>query len=253
MESLAGIFISLITLVNSVAPATHISQRLAVYPLSNSSSTAVLSDEDETVIESTPAATSTTSESRQTRKNEQLEKAREQRKKVEEAAKKRREEIKAKVESKREELKEKLESIKDENKKKIVEHLGEMMASKNEKWTSHWNTVLTRLTEILAKVEERGGDVALAKAAITEAQAAVTAQSAKTYTISVTTEAKLREDVSPTATQFKADLKATQEKVKDAREAVHAAFKSIKVSRSPKPDSSPLSSPLASPTGGENE
>jgi hypothetical protein len=159
--------------------------------------------------------------------NARLEEIRAARKKTVEAAQKRREEALAKSETRREALKEKIATIRDENKQKIITHLDEVMNAQNERWVNHWNNVLTKLSEIVVKLEARGAETAEAKAAIAKAQAAVTAQGTQVYAITITDESKLRTDVAPVAQDFKADLRATQAEVKLAREAVHAAFKTI--------------------------
>jgi len=199
--------------------------------------------------------------------------AREARKRAFEEAKQRRqeasEEAKTRREEAREEFKLRLKEIKDERKAKIVENLDERLANRNEKWIRHFNRVLTRLSQIIAKIkiraEELAGEgtdvsevnaqVAEAEAAIEVAQEAVNAQALKVYTIEITDEDSLGDAVSEVIGEFKDDIKAVWEKVREARRQVVEAFVALKRAagepdedRDEQEETSPSPLPSPSPT-----
>lgn len=135
-----------------------------------------------------------------------------------------REEMKAK----REEFKEKLQTVRDERKKKIVERADAKLTEINKRRTDAMVRHLDKMGEILAKVKVRGGDTTAAEAAVVEARSAVAAQAAKTYTITVSTEDKLRINVGETMKVLTTDLRNLHEgKIVPARKAVSDAIKSV--------------------------
>ncbi len=143
---------------------------------------------------------------------------------------------------KREELQKQLSEITDKRKVAIVESLTDKLASLNSNWVARWSRVLTRLSELLTKIETRtntladkGYDVAAVRTAITEAkdsiaiaQSALDKQELKVYTFDISEEEALRDEVGEVVSQFRADLKALQELVKDARESVRDALAALK-------------------------
>lgn len=175
------------------------------------------------------------------KKRKSLEEAREEKKRhIQKINDKRREAIAERKED-REEFREKLKEIRDERKKEIVEKLDSHLVRVNDRWVSHWNNVLSRLREILAKIssradtlEQNGKDVALvrtaylaAETAINAAQDAVNAQAGKTYVIEITDEENLGQSVSSAIGALRSDLKNVKDKVKGAREKVHEAYKAL--------------------------
>ena len=112
----------------------------------------------------------------------------------------------------------------------------------NEKWTSHWTDSLTRLTEILEKLESRSSELADsgvdtaevdaaisdARAAVDSAQDAINAQAANVYEINFEDESTLREDIQPIVTGFREEMRETFSTIKTAKEAVRVAFTSLK-------------------------
>lgn len=148
-----------------------------------------------------------------------------------------REKTKKRIEEKQRTLREKLQSIKEERKRTIVENIDKRLDALNEQKTSHYAKALDQMDVVLEKIEERvqraGAqvkDVAPAVAAITNAKnkiaaarSAVVVQVGKAYVISITTDAKLKDDVTKTRDVLKADLANVFTSVKDARDAVHAA------------------------------
>lgn len=187
--------------------------------------------------------------------NNQLKETKESAKKRIEAA---REEAKKTVEAHRAELKDKINKIRDEKKKQIAMRLDKQLAHLNAQWTDHFNNVLNRLSEILAKVELRadkaqaaGKDVSAvrtaiinAKTAIASARTAVEAQAKKTYTANFSSEMELREAFKTAKEQLKKDLFGLRDgAMKSARKAVqdaHQALKGVpKVDEEPKAATTP--------------
>ncbi len=144
-------------------------------------------------------------------------------------------ELKERVDAKKQELKDRLASIKDEKKKATVEKIDGRLDELNAKYTEHYSEVLTKLGAVVEKINvrieraaARGLDVSAVRTALISADAAIAAsktaiesQTAKTYPITVTDEATLRENVGAARQALRTDLKAVEQTVKDAREAVH--------------------------------
>jgi len=239
VEGLATLFVTLVLIANNIAPNSNFPKRLGV-----TLQTGVLSEEtatDSASPGSTPSG-ETFREEKETRRNaleearrankESLQRIREERKRSLELAK-----------TEREQFKERLQELRDEKKREVVERIDQNIGKHNEKWIEHWNKVLSRLTEILAKIKTRtdkaageGKDVtavnsatAAADAAIAAAQSAIDAQAGKTYVIEITDEEHLGENVSEVVRGFKTDVKAVVEKVQAAKKAVQNAFKALKV------------------------
>ncbi|HLD11584.1 MAG TPA: hypothetical protein VJB91_01625 [Patescibacteria group bacterium] len=176
-------------------------------------------------------------EQRKAQIEEQIQLRKKEMEETKERIKERKEEIKQNMEDIREEFKVKLEELKDERKQKIIEHLSEMYGRINDRWTDHFLRILDRLTKILDKIELRAAEVttteitdsiADARTAIADAKTAVEEQAVKEYIIDLSDEEKLGEAAQDVHEQLRADLKATREKVQDAREAVHTAFKALR-------------------------
>ena len=148
-----------------------------------------------------------------------------------------REKTKKRIEEKQKTLRERLQTIKNENKKRIVENIDTRMDALNEQRTTQFESALDQMDGVVGRVVERadraeaqGRDVASARAAIVHAKnaiasarSAVLAQAGKTYAITITTDAKLKDDVKKTRDMFSGDLRVVFASVKDARDAVHAA------------------------------
>lgn len=134
----------------------------------------------------------------------------------------------------RSEFRTKLDSIRDEKKKTKVENLDQRISQINANRTSIMLGHLTKIEEILNRLEARTNDLATAgkdvtairtsitnaRDAIATARTAVTAQAAKTYTFDITTEGNLGQTVSSTRIQFARDLQAAHKAVVTARKAV---------------------------------
>ena len=120
------------------------------------------------------------------------------------------------------EFKAKLAKIKDEKKQKIVEKLDARFNEVNLKRTTQMTKHLDKMSEILTKI---AGDTASASSAIQTARDAVTTQAAKTYVITISTEANLKMDVGKVRSQLEMDLRAVHKLVVAARRAVREAIK----------------------------
>lgn len=222
METLAGIFVSLVMAVNTLAPNANLPQ--------------VLGTEDE----ATSSASNT--QDRFEKRSDALENARKRREAALEEAKKRRENAIERAKDARDAFKEKLAKIKDERKQKVVENIDEGIANRNQKWVEQWNNVLGRLRELVTKIETNaqklktdGKDVSSVEAkvvsansAIEAAQAAVDSQSGKTYVINISSEDNLGQAVSSVVQQFKSDVQVVIGTITAARTAVKDAFGALR-------------------------
>jgi len=146
------------------------------------------------------------------------------------------------VQEARDEFKARLSEIRDARKQLVLKNIADRLDQINERWTTHFSKVLSRLTEILTKigtrtdkVEESGRDVSsvrlaigVAEDAISTAQDTVDAQAENSYIIEITDEDGLKSDVKVVRDQLHSDLTSTRNAVKDARGAVHDAFQALK-------------------------
>lgn len=136
-------------------------------------------------------------------------------------------------------LKERLMQIKNTTKRQLVQTIDVKIGSINEKAVTAMNTALDKLNALLGNLNRQlfalpstTPDLALveteaidAQSAITDAQAAVLAQSLKTYPLSFSSdEAKLRSSIAPAVIQLTADIKRTHEAVVKARDAVAKVY-----------------------------
>lgn len=145
-----------------------------------------------------------------------------------------REEAQEKFQARREEFKKKIETIKDERKRTALEDIDLRINELNTQHTARLENVLSKVTDILGRIEEKvasqeaeGIDtaevdtaIATAHTIIDGATTAITTQAGKQYIIDITDETSIREEVLQTFTTFKADITAVHAKVKAAREAV---------------------------------
>ncbi len=157
------------------------------------------------------------------------------------------EQKKASVEGKRQEVKDRLSAIRDEKKKALIVRIGEKLANINKNRADHLLKILTRLEEIVKKIETRTAEVkgkgidtsvvdaavATAKTSIANAQVAVTAQAAKVYTITVNSETTAKNEVGQFMKGLEADLKTVRDLVKAAQESVMRAAVALKGLRVP--------------------
>ena len=128
-------------------------------------------------------------------------------------------------------LKTKLAAFRDRNKANITERINTNLNMINAKQTKAMSNHLVRMSEILTKVEARKGSTATittAKERIASATALVNAQAEKDYTITVTSEAKIKDDAKLKRDMLHTDLKAAREAVIAAKQAVAATIREAK-------------------------
>lgn len=149
---------------------------------------------------------------------------------------------KQEMQTKREEVKAKVTAMRDVRKKQVVERVQSKISDINTRRTDHFLKVLERLSTILDKIQSRTekakaegknvtsieSAIASARTAISSAESTVNTQKAKTYQITVTDDTTARNDVGATAKQLESDIRAVQDTVQVARQAVQNVFQQIK-------------------------
>ncbi|MEK7519943.1 MAG: hypothetical protein AAB581_01730 [Patescibacteria group bacterium] len=149
----------------------------------------------------------------------------------------------------RDTLKAKLLTIRDERKQQAVERINAGVIALNDRMLKHFASVLENIENILVRIGERadraqeqGRDVSAARAAITAAhdaiatsRAAITAQSGKTYSVTVNEEGTLRRDVGATRQALHNDLSAVRETVRKAHDAARQAAVALAQAERPAP------------------
>ncbi len=145
--------------------------------------------------------------------------------------------LKAQIEAKRADLQKKIQAIKDAKKQAALQRIQNEIDRINKSRTDHYTAVTDQIEKVLNRITSRtdkaaakGLDVSsvrtaidAAKTAIAAARAAIATQAAKTYTLTITTQVKLRADVKATRDQIHSDLMKVQNLVKAARQAVQNA------------------------------
>lgn len=144
-------------------------------------------------------------------------------------------------------LKVRLETFKDRKKAEATDRLNQNLTSLNKKVTEQMLKYLDRMRAILTKLEARVNsakpdvkDVSTAKEAIADAgavinsaTAAVSSQAEKDYTITVSSETKVKGDIQKVRVELHTDLKTIRQMVVDAKQALANA---IRVAKSGKQD-----------------
>lgn len=142
------------------------------------------------------------------------------------------------IAAKQQEMKTILSKFKDEKKKQAVEKVGDNLntVSKNavNRFTNNINELNKAVVNITTRAEKAkvaGKDITnvtialqTAQAAIDDARSAIIVQSAKVYTVTVTSELKVADDLKKSRDALDADLKIVQDKVKAAHDAVWSAL-----------------------------
>lgn len=142
------------------------------------------------------------------------------------------------ITAKREELKTKLGQFKDEQKKRVTEQVSENLNKVNQnavnRFTNNINELERALTNISTRADKataNGSDVSsvlaaiqIAKDAVELARNAVSVQAGKTYSVAISTEAKVANDLKVARDALHVDLKAVQEKVQTAHAGVLSAL-----------------------------
>ena len=139
-----------------------------------------------------------------------------------------REETKKNVEAKKAELQQKIAGIKDERKKNLALTINDKFQDLNKKATEQLSQTVTRQEEVIQKIKDRvatlteqGKDASVVTTKLSDAEskiaglrAQILAQSAKVYTIAVTTEATLRPDTEKTRDAIRTDIETIRTSVK---------------------------------------
>lgn len=147
--------------------------------------------------------------------------------------------LKARIASRAAELKAILATFRDQRKATAAARINDNLNKINEHRTDAFTRHLTKMSEILSKLETKvkdasgsGKDTTSAQAAIASAAAsintakqAVDAQSLKDYTITATSEATIRHDARVQRDKLHTDLKAVHEIVVAARKALSNAIR----------------------------
>jgi len=146
----------------------------------------------------------------------------------------------------RKSFQEKLKNIKDERKRVLVDRIDSKIINLNRQRTEEMaqaliklQTILERLNTKINEAHANGIDTASASAAydnaknaVAAAEAAVASQSAKTYTIDISSdEAALKRTVGAVTSSFQSDLQATHKKVVEAKQAVSRAAQQVALLR----------------------
>ena len=151
-------------------------------------------------------------------------------------------ERKAAMASREAALKARLDAFKDKRKAQATERVSTNLNKINEKHTQMMLKFLTRASEILTKLENRVNQatpdikdmtaakdaIASAKAAIASATEAVNLQAAKDYTITVTSEGRVKDDAQASRKQLHEDLLVVRRQVIAAKQAVSNAIRVAK-------------------------
>ncbi len=146
-------------------------------------------------------------------------------------------ELKSRIEAEQASLKSRLAALKDQRKQQVVERIGSQVNDLNERTLRHLTDALGKLEKVLDRIEarttknEQGGmnvsavrtAMVAAQAAIDAARVAITTQSGKVYSITVSGSDSLRADVGAVRRELHADLTKVRDAVKAARDAVHQA------------------------------
>lgn len=167
------------------------------------------------------------------------------------------------LKAQREAFQEKLATIKDTRRKILVDQIQTKLSSASANRTNAMSENLQKLSTILENIQNRANEakangkdttavdaaVVKAQAAIQKAQTAVTAQSGKTYiiTITATSSAGLKAGVGIKTKEFRTDLTATYQLMVAAKQAVAQAHMTLaKIIGTPKePTSTSSALPIA--------
>lgn len=142
--------------------------------------------------------------------------------------------IKENFASREAQLKAKLDTFRDQKKAEIALRVSNNLNKINSKRTEQMTKHLQVMTNILGKLENKAGgasasaEIAKAKDAIASAQTAVTAQSEKDYTVTVTTENKIRVDTKTKRNLLMQDLQATRTIVIEAKQSLANAISIVR-------------------------
>lgn len=139
------------------------------------------------------------------------------------------------IASKSAQLKAKIAAFRDQKKAVAAERISENLNKINQKRVEQMSKRISGMSEILNKVEQisatasnsasSSAAIADAKSAIETAQAKVTAQGEKDYTLTIRTENTVKTDATNIKQTLLADLKITEDSVRAAKEALVKAIR----------------------------
>ena len=135
-----------------------------------------------------------------------------------------------------------LSKIKDEWKKEKVENIGENLIELNTKITTKSSENINKIEEVLIAIESRADKatangvnvlsvrslITMAEVAIADARAAIIVQTAKTYIVTINSDAKVKTSVQTSRNLLKADIDAMNAKIKAAHAATKKAANTLK-------------------------
>ncbi len=135
-----------------------------------------------------------------------------------------------------------LEKIKDEKKKIKVANIGENLLELNVNLTGKATEKVNKIEEVLIAIESRtdkataaGANlvnvralISMAETAIADARAAIVLQTAKTYVVTIQSEATVKTSAQTTRNLLKSDIEAMRVKIKAAHEATRKAANALK-------------------------
>jgi len=135
--------------------------------------------------------------------------------------------------------KEKFSEIKDQRRKQTVINIDEGLNNRNSKvsnmFLNHYiklNDLVLRITENATSVQKEDANyvalLAKAEKSLEEAKLAISAQSAKTYNVTISNDQTVKADVSSKVQELKADLKKVKEILSTAKKDVSTFSKTFK-------------------------
>jgi hypothetical protein len=150
-------------------------------------------------------------------------------------------EAKIKIEARRTELQGKLSALKDERKKNVALQVNDKFQTLNQKAVDTLSNSLTRQEDVIQKIKDgasaltaEGKDVSLITSKLPDIEAKIasnrsqlTAQSAKVYTIEVTTEANLKANTEATRDALKKDIDTLRDSVKSVSDMIREVAKAL--------------------------
>ena len=142
------------------------------------------------------------------------------------------------ITTKTEELKLKLNQFKDERKKQVTEKVNNSLNEVNKNSVNRFTNNVNELDKAMVNIATRAEKASVAgkdtgavmtalqnaKTAIETARNSITTQAAKAYSVTISTELKVGEDLKESRDLLSTDLKLVQDKIKAARDMVWVAL-----------------------------
>ena len=138
--------------------------------------------------------------------------------------------VKDKIATREAAMKKKLNAFKDRKKAETAERVSENLNKINERQTAAMLKHLDKTSAILAKLEKRVNEnsptaIASAKTTIGSATTLVKDQAAKDYTLTISSESRVKSDAQKVRDALHTDLQAVRKKVVEAKQSVAAAIR----------------------------